>query len=83
MDLNVRFSLHKEAAIFTKGNEECKAKLSRGSALTLQELISDGRLESTDQTFLRKLVFLFGDSISKEDTSLYDGNYKWLRKIGD
>lgn len=79
MDLNVRFCLHKEVAVFTKCSEERKAKLSRGSALTLRELISDGKLESADRSFMRKPVFLFGDSISAEDSSLLDGNYKWLR----
>ena len=32
---------------------------------------------------MKKPAFLFGDSITVDDKQLHDGNYKWLRKIGD
>jgi hypothetical protein len=64
MDLNARFCLNKEAAVFTRCSEEHKEKLSKGSALTLWEFISNGKLELTDRSLFRKPVFLFGDSIS-------------------
>ena len=51
--------------------------------LTLREIISDGLFESDSHTLLRKPAFFFGDSIEEDETDLYDGNYKWLRQIGD
>ena len=78
-DMNARFCLDYEAPVFTKCSEERKVKLSRGSALTLRELIFDARLESDHRSIMRKLVFLFGYSISTEDQPLHDGEYKWLR----
>ena len=32
---------------------------------------------------LKKPNFYFGDAITEEDRVLYDGDYKWLRQIGD
>jgi len=49
--------------------------------LTLQEIISDGHLESDSRAVLRKPDF-FGDSIEEDEVALYDGDYKWLRQIG-
>ena len=51
--------------------------------LTLREIISDGRFESDSRTVLRKPDFFFGDSIDEDEAALHDGNYKWLRQIGD
>ena len=82
--MNAQFCLNKEAPVFNIiNNEEQSAKLSRASAITLRELISDGRFESDDRTLMRKPVFLFGDSIDADESPLIVGNYRWLRKIGD
>ena len=51
--------------------------------LTLREILSDGQFESDSRTLLRKPTFFFGDSIEEDETALYDGNYKWLRRIGN
>jgi len=51
--------------------------------LTLREIISDGRFESDSCALLRKPDFLFGDSIEDDEAALYDGDYKWLRQIGN
>ena len=83
MDANAQFFLRKEAPVFNIINEERSAKLSRASALTLRELISDGNFESDDMTLMRKPVFLFGDSIDADESPLIFGKYRWLRKIGD
>jgi len=32
---------------------------------------------------LKKPDFFFGDAITEKDRVLYDGDYKWLRQIGD
>ena len=50
---------------------------------TLREILSDGQFESDSRTLIRKPAFFFGDSIEEDETVLYDGNYKWLRRIGD
>ena len=82
--MDARFCLKKEAPVFNIiNNEERSAKLSRASALTLRELISDGSFESDDGAFMRKPVFLFSDSIDAYENPLIVGNYRWLRKIGD
>ena len=49
--------------------------------LTLMELISNGQFESDTHTVLRKLDFLFGDSIKEDEEIMYSGNYKWLHQI--
>jgi len=51
--------------------------------LTLWEIISDGRLESDSRALLRKPDFFFGDSIEEDEAIFYDGDYKWLRQIGN
>jgi len=51
--------------------------------LTFREIISDSQFESDSHTLLRKPAFFFGDSIEEDEIALYDGNYKWLRRIGD
>jgi len=51
--------------------------------LTPQEILSDGQFESDSLTLLRKPAVFFGDSIEEDETALYEGNYKWLHRIGD
>jgi len=51
--------------------------------LTLREIISEGRFESDSRTLLRNPDFFFGDSIKEDGAALYDGDYKWLRQIGN
>jgi len=51
--------------------------------VTFWEIISDGLFESDSRTPLRKPAFFFGDAIEEDDKILYDGDYKWLRQIGD
>jgi len=51
--------------------------------LTLREIISEGLFESDSRALLRKPGFFFGNAITEEDRILYDGDYKWLRQIGD
>jgi len=68
----------KDGASIHKEKPGGHAQLTRGSALTLRKILSDGRLEFLDRKFLRKLVFFFGDSIGEDDEGLYDGKYEWL-----
>ena len=49
---------------------------------TLREILSDGQFESDSRTLLRKPAFFFGDSVKEDEAALYDGNYKWLHRIG-
>ena len=78
---NVLFSLQKTASIFAEKDEEREARLTRGSAVTLRELLLDGRLEPVDRRILRKSKFLFRDAIELDEEDLYNGKYKWLRQI--
>jgi len=50
---------------------------------TLWKIFSDGQFESDSRTLLRKPIFFFGDSVKEDEATLYDGNYKWLCRIGD
>jgi len=49
----------------------------------VREIISDGLFETDSRTSLRKPAFLFSDAIDEDDRILHDGDYKWLRQIGD
>ena len=80
---NFLFSLRKTVYAFTGTNEEGQAYLIEGTALIMQKLISDGRFESLNRRLLKKLVFLFGDAIDKNEEVLFERNYKWLCQIGD
>ena len=82
VDFNLLFSLQKTIPAFTRTNEERQARLIKGTASTLRELILDGRFESNYRLF-KKPVFLAGDAIKKNEEVLFDGNYKWLRQIGE
>jgi len=83
IDHNLLFSLWKIIPAFTSTNKEHQAHLTKGAASTLQELISDRRFEYNDYHLFRKSVFLFGNAIKKDKEILFDGNYKWLRQIGE
>lgn len=82
-DESVAFGLHCEAPIFsrTRQSEEHTTRLSKCSSITLRELLSDGKFESTKRTW-GKLVFFFGDIIEIMGFEPTDDN-KWLHKIGD
>jgi len=82
-DATICFSLGQQIPVFSSRNEERSEKLTRCSALTLRELITDGKLESSKRESLRKPIYLFGDAMEADDNIVFDGNYKWLRKIGD
>jgi len=45
--------------------------------------MTNGLFESDTRVVLKKPDFFFGDAITEEDRILYDGDYKWLRQIGD
>jgi len=64
-------------------SKERKERITKARMLTLREIISDGLIESDSRTLLRKPGFVFGDAIEEDDRILYDGDYKWLRQIGD
>ena len=51
--------------------------------LTLWEIISDDRFELDSRAILRKPGFFFSDSIEEDEAAFYDGDYKWLRQIGN
>ena len=67
----------------TGKSKERKERITKASMLTLREIISDGLFESDSRTPLRKPAFFFGDANEEDDRILYDGDYKWLRQIGD
>ena len=67
----------------TGKSKDLKDRISKASMLTLREILSDGQFESDSRTLLRKPAFFFGDSIEEDEAALHDGNYKWLRQIGD
>jgi len=69
--------------VTTGKSKERKDRISKAHMLTLWEIISDGLFESDSRALLRKSVFFFGDAITEEDRILCDGDYKWLRQIGD
>ena len=67
----------------TGKSKERKDRINKASMLILREILSDGQFESDSRTLLRKPVFFFGDLIEEDEAALYDGNYKWLCRIGD
>jgi len=81
-DPDIVSGLNRTVPAFTGKNRERQAKLSQDSSLTLWELITDERFESDARSLLRKLNFLFGDSVSEDAEVMYDGSYKWLRRLG-
>ena len=82
-DHNLTFVLQKTAHVTTGKSNERKERIPKASMVTLREIISDGLFESDSRTPLRKPTFFFGDTIGEDDRILYDGEYKWLRQIGD
>ena len=45
--------------------------------------MTNGRFEFDTRIALKKPDFFFGAAITKDNRVLYDGDYKWLRQIGD
>ena len=83
LNRNVTFGLHQAAPMFTGRDKERSARLIRCSALTLREIISDGRFEFGDRKLIQKPAFFFKDSIDGNNSDLFDVNYKWLCQISD
>ena len=82
-DHNLTFVLQKIAPVTTGKSKERKEKISKASMMTLREIITDGAFETDSRTPLQKPVFFFDDDIDEDDRALHDGDYKWLRQIGD
>jgi len=64
-------------------SKERKDRITKASMLTLRDITSDGLFESDSCALLRKPSFFFGDAITEDDRILCNGDYKWLRQIGD
>ena len=77
------FVLQRTVPVTIGKSKEQRSWISKASMLTLRKIISDGRLESDSRALLRKPDFFFGDSIEEDEVVLYDGEYKWLRQIGN
>ena len=82
-DRNLTFVLQRTARVTTGKSKERRERIIKASMVTLREIISDGLFETDSRTPLRKPAFLFGDAIDEDDRILHDGDYKWLRQIGD
>nr|ABD63172.1 hypothetical protein 20.t00024 [Asparagus officinalis] len=48
-----------------------------------ETLVTDARLESPSRKPIVKPGYLFGDFVDFDASTAYDGDYKWLRKVGD
>ena len=77
------FVLQRTALVTTGKSKERGSRISNASMLTLQEIISDSQFESDSHALLSKPDFFFGDSIEEDEAALYDGDYIWLRQIGN
>ena len=73
-DPNIIFNLRRTVLAFTGKSQERQIKLSQASSLTPRELITDGRFELNARTLLRKLDFLFGDSVDEDAEVMYATN---------
>jgi len=78
-DPNLTFVLQESAPVFALKSRERRDRLNNPSMLTFREIMTNGRFESDT----RKPNFFFGNAIAEADRVLYDGDYKWLRQIGD
>ena len=65
MNSDIVSGLNRTVPVFTKKARERQTKLSQISSQTFRELITDGRFESDACTLLRKLNFLFRDSVNE------------------
>ena len=63
-----------------KGRRE---RLSKVNMATLRELMIDAEFKTDLRIRLKKPVFFFGDHIGEGGYVLHDGDYKWLRQLGD
>jgi len=82
-DLNQTFVLPRTALVFALKSKERRDRLSSPSMLTFREIMTNGLFESNSRIVLKKPDFFFSDVITEEDRVLHDGDYKWLRQIGD
>jgi len=64
-------------------SQERRERLSNVDAATLRELMTDVAFTTDSRVLMKKPAFFFGDHISEGGYTLHDGDYKWLRQIGD
>jgi len=69
--------------MFALKSREHRDRLSNPNMLTFREIMTNERFESDTRIVLKKPDFFFGDAITEDDRVLYDGDYKWLRQIGN
>ena len=77
------FALCHGAPVFIARNREWNKKISWGSAMTLREIMTDGRFESEKRALMKKPEFFYGDVIVDRDSDALEGKYKWIRVVGD
>ena len=82
-DHNLTFVLQKTAPVTTDKSKERKERLSKVDMGTFREIMTDADFKTDSRVPLKKPVFFFGDNIGEDDSILHDGDYKWLRQIGD
>ena len=64
-------------------SQERQKRLSNVDMTTLRVLMTDAAFTTDDRVKLEKHAFFFEDRIGDGGYSMYDGNYRWLRQIGD
>ena len=62
---------------------ERRERLSKVDMTTFRELMTDAEFKMDSRIPLKKPVFFFSDNIGEGGYVLHDGDYKWLRQIGD
>ena len=83
IDRDLTFVLQRTVPVTADKSQERRERLSNVDVATLRELMTDVAFTMDSRVPMKKPAFFFGDHISEGGHSLYDGDYKWLRQIGE
>jgi len=82
-DRDLAFVLQRTVPVTADRSQERKKRLSNVDMVTFRELMTDAAFTTDARIPLEKPAFFFGDHVGDGGYSMYDGDYKWLRQIGD
>jgi len=82
-DRDLTFVLRRTVHVTADRSQERQQRLSNVDMTTFRVLMTDAAFTTDARVKLEKPAFLFGDRIGDGGYSMYDGNYRWLRQIGD
>ena len=82
-DHRLTFALRRTVPVTADRSQVHREMIFDVDERTFRVLMTDAAFATDTHIKLEKPVFFFGDHVGDGGHSMYDGNYRWLRQIGE